>query len=327
MMMTKCFLGIDTSNYTTSIAVVDQKRNLLFDARKLLTIQSGQRGLRQSDAFFQHIHNMPILFQKLSNTLKNYNIQGISVSSRPRPVEKSYMPVFRAGQSFGKSMAYLFNCTYQEYSHQENHIESAKWSLHAPIATEAFIGVHISGGTTEILYVKNNEEASYKIDIIGGTTDISAGQFIDRMGVKLGFNFPAGKDMDRLAMDQTVRHTLKLPVSVKDTYISFSGPETMAYKLLQQNENKTIAAQVVLKCIAQSLEKAIINSCRKMGLNQILIMGGVAASQYLRCYLSEHLAKRNYMVHFGEGQYCTDNAVGVALLASKNKDTERSLTE
>ncbi|QEK12152.1 O-sialoglycoprotein endopeptidase [Crassaminicella thermophila] len=308
-------LGIDTSNYTTSIAVIDDQANLILDHRKILTVKEGERGLRQSDALFQHIMNMPVLFSKLSDLNIGHRIKTVSVSSRPRPVEGSYMPVFRASQSFGKIIANTLNCEYKEFSHQEGHIEAAKWSSKQMLDSE-FLAVHVSGGTTEILHVKNNDKFGYNINILGGTLDISAGQFIDRIGVKLGFSFPAGKRMDELIMGSK-NTEISLPVSVKDTYMSFSGPETAANKLIQEKYDKDIIAMAVFKCIARSLKKTIKNSCKNTRLKQILLTGGVASSEYIRSYLLKQFSRENYKIYFGNRKYCTDNAVGTALLAIK----------
>jgi N6-L-threonylcarbamoyladenine synthase len=309
--MQNLVLGIDTSNYTTSIAVVDHKNNLIVDHRKILAVKEGARGLRQSDALFQHVVNLPVLFEKISELNLSTHIKTISISSRPRPVEGSYMPVFRASQSFGKAIAYTLNCEYKEFSHQEGHIEAAKWSIDKKLESE-FIAVHISGGTTEILHVKNNDQLGYIINILGGTSDISAGQFIDRVGVRLGAKFPAGKEMDQLAINRATQE-IKLPVSVKNTHMSFSGPETAIQKLMDKKVDQALLAKAVLECIACSLNKTILNTLKATGLKQVLMMGGVASSQYIKKYLLENMPKE-YEIYFGDAKYCTDNAVGTALL-------------
>ncbi|WP_132242973.1 Kae1-like domain-containing protein [Marinisporobacter balticus] len=315
--MKNLVLGIDTSNYTTSIAVVDDQGNLIFECRKILDVKEGARGLRQSDALFQHVINMPALFEELSKRGIGHRIKTVSVSNRPRAVENSYMPVFRAGQSFGQTIAKALNCEYKEFSHQEGHIEAAKGSINQSF-DNPFIAVQISGGTTEILYVKNNHKVGYTIDILGGTSDISAGQFIDRIGVKLGLGFPAGKQMDSYAMQaECMGKEMTLPVSVKDTYVSFSGPETSVHRQIEEIFDKNIIAKAVLKCVAKSLEKIIINASKRTGLSQILLIGGVASSEYIKNYLLENLKEEKYKIYFGDKLYCTDNAVGTALLGIK----------
>lgn len=309
-------LGIDTSNYTSSIALVDGQANLLVDNRRLLTVKEGERGLRQSDALFQHVMNIPDLFEDFSHFLGNKGIKIVSASNKPRPLKDSYMPVFRASQSFGRTIAQILNCPYMEFSHQENHIEAAKWSIKDSLKNE-FLAVHLSGGTTEILHVIDQQKAGYNIKIIGGTSDISAGQFIDRVGVKLGFKFPSGKYMDDL-VSHADRGNLVLPSSVKDTTMSFSGPETMVQRLIESNHNPVEISQAVFKCIDRSLQKAIVHACKTTLLRQVLFMGGVSSSRYIRESLIQALSRQGITAYFADPKYCTDNAVGTALLPIKN---------
>ncbi|MFZ5966270.1 MAG: O-sialoglycoprotein endopeptidase [Bacillota bacterium] len=306
-------LGIDTSNYTTSIALVDLKGNILLDKRKILDVKIGERGLRQSDALFQHVNNMPILFNEIEKFTRDYQICTVSASSKPRPVENSYMPVFLAGQSFGQTIAKTLHCPYFACSHQENHIEAACSTIHESFETD-FIAVHMSGGTTEILKIHKNENHAgpYAVEIIGGTSDLSAGQFIDRVGVALGFSFPAGKSMDNLALAAN-EDDLHITVSVQQGIISYSGPETMAQKFIQSNRNPNNIARAVLENIALSLEKAITFCCMQTGIKNVIFIGGVASSQFLNKYFTNRQNKY-FTIYFAKRELCTDNAVGTALL-------------
>jgi N6-L-threonylcarbamoyladenine synthase len=311
--MDKYILGLDTSNYTTSIAVVDEQKNLLYDKRKILTVKEGEKGLRQSEAFFQHIINIPALLNEIPTSILK-KITSIGISSQPRPLPNSYMPVFRAGESFGKSFSHILGCNYVKFSHQEGHIEAAKWSLQKDF-TEPFIAVHLSGGTTEILQVKENH-GNYQISIVGGTSDISTGQFIDRVGVKLGFSFPCGKAMDDMIAASNQNADL-LPTAVDGSYMSFSGPETMAYRLIEKGYQPFEIVSSVFRCIAESLIKSIAYVSKETGLTQILFLGGVSSSKFIREYLNEKAGKHKLSFLWGNPKYCTDNAVGTALLAVK----------
>jgi len=310
--MDKYILGIDTSNYTTSIAVVDEQQNLLYDVRKMLTVKEGEKGLRQSEAFFQHIINIPDLLDEIPTSILK-KITSIGISSQPRPLPNSYMPVFRAGESFGKSFSHILGCNYVQFSHQEGHIEAAKWSLQKEL-TGPFIAVHLSGGTTEILRVEEHH-GNYQIFIVGGTSDISTGQFIDRVGVKLGFSFPCGKAMDNLIISGSQDIHL-LPAAVDGAYMSFSGPETMAYRLIEKGYSPFEIASSVFRCIAESLIKSIAYVSKETGLNQILFLGGVSSSKFIREYLEKASMHKLFFL-WGNPKYCTDNAVGTALLAGK----------
>lgn len=297
------YLGIDTSNYTTSVAAVGSENANL---RKIIDIKEGMRGIRQSDGVFVHLKELPQLFDKLEIDMKK--IRGVGVSTRPRNQEGSYMPVFLAGESFARVIAKALGVPIFEYSHQDGHIMAGILSGdYNELTTGAFTAVHLSGGTTEILSCeyKNN---CFNAEITGGTKDISAGQLIDRLGVKLGMKFPCGKELDALSLSCS-EPTIKLKPCVKDGYINFSGMET---KLLgmAETENPSLLAKSALTFVGKSLAEAI-NSKKP---ERVLFVGGVASNTLLRKYLTENIAA---MVYFSTPELSCDNAVGVAELCRK----------
>lgn len=121
-MVSKYYLGIDTSNYTTSVALIDENNNILVDLRRVLKVKKGQRGLRQQEAVFQHINNMSVLIEEMSKLVDVYNIDTVSCSSRPRNLPDSYMPVFMVGKQQALIISNLLKTKFREYSHQEGHI-------------------------------------------------------------------------------------------------------------------------------------------------------------------------------------------------------------
>ncbi|MEW9123623.1 MAG: O-sialoglycoprotein endopeptidase [Thermotaleaceae bacterium] len=306
-------LGIDTSNYTSSIALVDFQSRLVYEKRALLDVKKGERGLRQSDALFQHIRNIPELFKNIPQFTKGQAIKAVAVSNKPRPIENSYMPVFLAGKSFGETIASFLDVNCFSISHQENHLEAAQWSIHKKI-TKPFLGVHISGGTTEILYIRPCQNR-YTIEIVGGSRDISAGQLIDRIGVAMGLAFPCGKSMD-IAASQFSGDYLSLPLSVKEGWINFSGIETKVQRIVDENKEmpKASISKALLLSVAKSLEKAVLYCSGIWNTNEVLWMGGVASSVVVRGYLQEKLSQQGLQSYFGKPEFCTDNGVGTALL-------------
>ena len=158
-MVEKVVLGLDTSCYTTSVAAKVGEQ--MFHIKKMLDVKEGECGLRQSDALFQHIKNLPVLFEELKQrvVLKNYDDICVVASTKPRSVAGSYMPVFLAGQSFGKAVAAVLGAEYIETSHQDGHIMAAIYSCKKyDICDAPFLTYHLSGGTTELLLAnkKNN---------------------------------------------------------------------------------------------------------------------------------------------------------------------------
>jgi N6-L-threonylcarbamoyladenine synthase len=305
----KLYLGIDTSNYTTSLAVVNEKDEIVYDKRIILAVESGKRGLRQSEAFFQHNNNFPKLFSTLKENIELDKIAGIAVSTKPRNMENSYMPVFKAGSNYGQVLRDVLGVPLIECSHQEGHIYAGMVPLNLQ---PPFLALHLSGGTTDLLLVK--EGGSYRLDIelLASSSDLHCGQFVDRIGVLLGLSFPAGKELDNLA--QRAGKVLTIPSSVKDGVPSFSGPLTFGEKLIQRGEKKEDIALAVFKCIGKTVEKVLSFGIDNTGLKKILLIGGVASNSFLREYLKEKVRGEIYFAH---PHLSPDNAVGVAFMGKK----------
>ncbi len=302
------FIGIDTSCYTTSVAA-DTGESIVH-IKKPLRVKEGECGLRQSEAVFQHVKNLPLCMDELKEQVdfKKFDNITVTVSSKPRNVDGSYMPVFSAGQAFAKVIADVTGAAYFETSHQEGHIMAAIHSCHKySLLSEGFLTYHISGGTTELLLVKPCT-SGFECEIVGGTLDLPAGQFIDRIGVKLGMDFPCGKYLDYSACEYDGEKP-KVKTCVKDEYINFSGEETRYERFIEDGGNPELAAYCVMKCIAQSVKQSIISARNKYGVNNVLMVGGVSSSKFLRNEFSDIPN-----VFFAEAELSTDNAVGVCCI-------------
>ncbi|MHB8169924.1 MAG: Kae1-like domain-containing protein [Thermincolia bacterium] len=325
--MMKLVLGIDTSCYTTSLALVDIAGHLVSQERRSLKVKAGERGLRQSEAVFQHNVNLPELAESLVREAGlvvgelREKIIGVSASTRPRPVAGSYMPVFKVAEGYGRAWAALFGVPFIPTTHQEGHLMAGLWSAGGP-SSEEFLAVHLSGGTTELLRVRRLELGNgdaFQEHLLGGSSDLHAGQLIDRVGVDMGLEFPAGPRLEEMANQAGVNEEIKLPSSVKGYDISFSGAETRAAQLLAQGAAPAGVARAVEQCIANSLEKILRRGVAEEGLNQVLIVGGVAANRYLRSRLKQRLEHPavGASLYFAEAVHSTDNAVGVAIIGTK----------
>ena len=309
------FLGVYTSNYTTSVYAVDESE--IRGRRKILEVKYGERGLRQSDGVFQHMKNFPALFTELCGEIDTSQIAAVGVSTRPRSVEGSYMPVFLAGSGYAEAIAQSLKVPKYEYSHQDGHIMAGIRSCGKYSLLEGeFISVHISGGTTEILKTRFNGRG-FDCDIIGGTRDISAGQFIDRAGVAMGLKFPAGVELERLALTSDKR--ISLPIKTDGAWMNLSGVETKALRMLEDGgTDKAALARGVLYETKRALAKTITAALKETGLNRVLIAGGVASNSIIR----EGLLSMPYDVEFASREFSSDNAMGIAELARLEYDRE-----
>lgn len=303
-------LGVDTSNYTSSMCLVGEDGTILADERKILQVASGSRGLRQSEALFQHVQNIPELTARFTNFFQEYNLAAIGVSVRPRPQADSYMPVFLPGQSVAQALSHVLNVPVYELSHQETHIWSGLASAGGPSVPE-FLNMHLSGGTTELALVKHDaDQHKLEIDLWGGTLDLHAGQFVDRLGVKLGLPFPCGQALETLA--SRTANSLPIPTFHRAGMVSFSGPLTALEKMVGQVD-PVVLARACLKSIVRTLEKWIRWAEAKTDSRDLLIVGGVAANQLIRADLVRELP--HWKLYFAHPTHSVDNAYGAAYYA------------
>lgn len=309
-MKNKVIIGIDTSNYTTSCAVCSLDGAILENYKKLLPVKEGENGLRQSDAVFAHVKN----FQKISSIIKekhaDYDISAIGYSAYPRDVAGSYMPCFLVGQAVAEMISALYLIPSYQFSHQSGHIAAALYSAKLE-PNEMFIAFHVSGGTTEIVLAEPNENG-FSVQLLGGSVDLHAGQAIDRIGVKMGLQFPCGKEIERLALEnKAVAPPAK--VCVKGFECNLSGLENLALKLLHETDNVRLVSSYVLSFIAKTLAALTNNIREKFGNIKILYAGGVMSNQIIK----EHLSSTFENIYFAAPEFSTDNACGTALLARK----------
>jgi len=322
--MRKLWLGIDTSNYTTSICLVDEQGQIDREARMLLNVSEGERGLQQSAAVFQHVHNLPMLFEQVGAL--SAQLSGVSVSDKPRPIDGSYMPVFTCGVAVARSIAALAGIPLVFVSHQEGHLAAAEGMI-GEIETNPFLAIHLSGGTTDVLFVRR-QSYGYEIETLGSSLDLHAGQFVDRVGVALGLPFPAGEHLEKMARDAHVNDQVSLPVTVDDCNMSFSGPESAAQRLIRRGASKASVASAVERAIAKAVEKAVLNAASRYSFRDVLLVGGVAANGTLRTRLEHRLSHQavGLSLYFAPPRYSTDNAFGVARLGWKSARHEHPLS-
>lgn len=295
-------LGIDTSNYTTSVALTDRNGQILADVRRLLPVKEGARGIRQSEAHFLHIKALPELIKEAFSQ-GAFLLRGTAVSSRPRPVEGSYMPVFTAGTAIGASIALAMDIPYREFSHQEGHLEAVQ--RYSDFRDEKeLIALHLSGGTCEILQVRSGE-----ISIIGGSRDISFGQLVDRFGVAMGLPFPAGPALEAVAEKETSSSRLTT-IKTQGLWFNLSGQETQ----LMNNLGEEGLARELFEKISNLLIRVLKDARKETGINSILSSGGVSENRIIRQNLKSEFGDR---IAFGKPGLSSDNAVGISLLGGK----------
>lgn len=296
-------LGLDTSNYTTSVAVFDGTTGE--NVSRLLEVPSGSLGLRQSDALFQHVKRLPQLTELLAQKGLLNEIAAVGAATRPRTAPDSYMPCFLAGESVGQAISHTLGVPFYSWSHQQGHLAAAAWSAGRPeLLDSPFLAWHLSGGTTELLLAQPTGEEGLTVKLIGGTEDLSAGQLIDRAGKLLGLDFPAGKALDELSAAHDTSDYFK--VKLRGLDFSLSGVENQVAARYVKTGDRADTARFALLSIAHTVEQVTRQAKALYGDLPVLFSGGVASNSLLRDTVTEGI--------FAQPQYSTDNAMGVAVL-------------
>ena len=310
----RLFLGIDTSNYTTSVAIYDSETKNVISEKMLLPVKEGEKGIRQSDAVFHHTQQIRELLPKVLNSVEG-EIEAVTVSTKPRFVEGSYMPCFTVGQTVATAVSSALGVPLFEVSHQEGHVMAALYSANKfELLEKNFLAFHVSGGTTESLLISKSERCPVSAKTLGTSSDLKAGQAIDRVGVMLGLQFPCGIELEKLALKSTL-DIPKLKASMNGTDCSLSGIENKCKMMFDEGKSPEDISLYCLKSIETAL-KAMLSSIMTDDLLPVVFSGGVMSNSILQKGLREYCDSLGCDSYFAEPQYSSDNAVGVAILGS-----------
>ena len=302
------YLGVDTSNYTTSAAVYISEENRIYQCKKLLPVKDGELGLRQSDAVFHHTKQLPEMIEKLfgENSIKAPEV--VTASSRPRNIDGSYMPCFLCGEGLARSYAAITGAEMFTTSHQVGHILAALYSAdRLKLVKERFIAFHVSGGTTDCLLCEPDDDNIINVTEVGTSLDLKAGQAIDRTGLMLGLHFPCGTELEKLAVGADKMFKVK-PV-LKDGSCCLSGVENKCGNMLKKGESPENIAKYCLDFIAETIIAMTGYAIEKKGQLPIVFAGGVMSDVIIRDRILEHFP----LASFAEPQFSCDNAAGVAI--------------
>ena len=301
------FLGFDTSNYTTSIALYNSTSGVLLNKRRFLYVKSGEKGLRQSDAVFQHVKNLPLLIEDLLIE-SNGEIAATAASARPRDIEGSYMPCFEPGCTVARAVAATHKKPFYSFSHQAGHIVAVLFSINRlDLLCHDFVTFHVSGGTTEAILCSPGN-TSPVTQIICGSLDLKAGQAVDRVGLMLGLSFPAGPKLEELAVQSS--KIFNSTPTMKGLDCCLSGIENRCCEMLLKGAEKCDIAQYCIEYIKASIDKMTELIQIEYPNLPLVFAGGVMSNSYIREYITT-----KYGAFFAKPEYSSDNAAGIAVLA------------
>lgn len=302
-------LGIDTSNYTTSAALLDTETMEVVQEKMLLPVRKGEKGIRQSEAVFHHTAQLPVIVKKLFDRSANVKIEGIGVSSVPRSVTGSYMPCFTVGDGMASILGTVLGISSEKTSHQIGHILAGVYScgkFELIKKKKPFLAFHASGGTTDLLLCLPDADNVLNVEEIGTSSDLKAGQAVDRTGVMLGMDFPCGKELDKLAC-RSIRKFKTKPV-IKSGNCCLSGVENLCRKMFDDGESYEDIAKFCISFLCDTFKKMIDSAFEKYGKIPLLCVGGVMSNTLIREELSEQFGAL-----FAEPEFSCDNAVGTAV--------------
>lgn len=304
------FLGIDTSNYTTSAALYDSDSGRMLQKKMLLPVKSGECGLRQSDAVFHHVQQLPQVIQDIMEN-SGGSIAAVGVSSRPRDVEGSYMPCFTVGLGAARSVASILKIPVYTFSHQCGHIAAALFSAEKiELFRERFIAFHVSGGTTEAVIAQPDDEIILRVELAAKTLDLNAGQLIDRVGVMLGLQFPCGAELERLAA--CCKEKVSARPTLKGTDCCLSGVENLCRRAYEDGRSREYVSALCLEYVERTIEGMCSAVLEKYGSMPVVFAGGVMSDRLIR-----HRLEKRFGAFFAEPQYSADNAAGIAYLCCR----------
>lgn len=302
------FLGLDTSNYTTSTALYQSGDNIVLQNKRLLAVKDGSLGLRQSEAVFSHVKQLSELLEGLMQQAPG-PVSGVGVSVRPRDAAGSYMPCFLVGETVARSIAAVNRLTVTAVSHQRGHIAAALYSAgQLPLVGKPFVAFHLSGGTTECLFVKPDKELIFSVELVAQSLDLKAGQAVDRVGGMLGLSFPAGRALEALALASQRQYKVK--PTFKGADCSLSGIENRCRKMLSDGEAPCDIARFCLDSIYAALAGMTEWVKKFYGELPVVYSGGVMSNRIIREQITRH-----YGGYFADLQFSSDNAAGAAILA------------
>ncbi len=301
------YLGFDTSNYTTSVALYESGEGTIRHSRQLLPVEPGQLGLRQSDALFHHVRRLPGVMEEVLGG--QAPIGAVCASEKPRNLSDSYMPCFLAGAAAAKGIALALGAPYYGTAHQDGHLAAALYSAgRLDLMDRPFLGFHISGGTMEVVRVVPGKTDVFAIRVLGHTLDLSAGQLIDRVGARLGLSFPAGPQLEALAAAGTT--TDKRVIPLRDGCCNLSGMENVMDRLLEAGTPPADAARFLLNTLADLLWRMTRAALEQVGRLPVVYSGGVLCNGLIRA----RLGQGDWESVFAAPEFSSDNAAGVAVL-------------
>lgn len=306
-------LGIETSCDDTAAAVVLDGRTVLANlVSSQDAIHGPFGGVVPELASRQHIrHILPILDATLQKAEIGLDgLDGIAVTRGPGLVGSLLV-----GLSVVKGISFRWGIPYIGVNHLEAHLLAIFLEREVPFP---YIALLVSGGHTLLYLVRGFGDYLY----LGGTRDDAAGEAFDKVAKMMGLGYPGGKVIDQIAKQGDPKAISFPRARIKRGIydFSFSGLKTAVWHYLNsrkqerwENEKAQIAA-AFQEAVVDMLATPTLRASQELGVERIVLAGGVAANGRLRERMGAEAQERGLAVSFPAPALCTDNAAMVALV-------------
>ena len=305
-------LAIESSCDETSVSIIeDGWKDLGTVILSQIDIHKMYGGVVPEIASRYHVENITIVIEEalLKSNLTMDDIDAIAVTYGPGLIGSLLVGVIAA-----KTLAYIHNKPLIPVHHIMGHIYAN--NLVKPL-TFPLIALVVSGGHTELVYMKDN----YSFEIIGSTLDDAVGESYDKVARVLELPYPGGPMVDKLAHLGTDSYNLPLPLNDESYNFSFSGIKSAVINLSHNEEQRgNIINKEDLACSFQNrvvtiLTKKTLKALKEYNVNNLILAGGVAANKGLRETLTKMCEDNNINLTIPPILYCTDNAAMIGAAA------------
>lgn len=299
-------LGIDTSCDDTSAAIVEDGCRIVSNVVSSQNeIHTKYGGIVPELASRRHIEMIwPVVKETMDKAGTNFkDISAIAVTHGPGLIGSLLV-----GVCFAKSISYSQKIPMVAVNHLEGHMISI-FLENTP--EFPFIGLVVSGGHTSIYLA----EGFGKYMEIGRTRDDAAGEAYDKVAKLLGFGYPGGPIIDKLASEGNPEAIAFPRSTLKESHdFSFSGLKTsvLNYTKKHPDAKKEDIAASFQEAVVDVLVNRVIEVAEIKGVKEVVLSGGVAANSGLRERISQITSEKGMKAYLPSLHLCTDNAAMVA---------------
>lgn len=308
-------LALETSCDETSAAVIQDGRHILSNIISTqVPIHRKFGGVVPEIASRQHIeYVLPIIKEALDTAgLTLADMDHIGVTYGP-----GLVGALLVGVAAAKAISFAANKPLVGVNHMEGHI-FANFLSH-PELEPPFLALVVSGGHTQLVRIEGYNEFT----LMGQTRDDAAGEAFDKIARVMGYPYPGGPHIDKLAKEGNP-DAIIFPKALHERNnfeFSFSGLKSAVLNYLHTQEQRKIAynpcdvAASFQKTVVDTLVEKTMDAAKYSGLHTIAVAGGVAANSGLAAAMEKACYEAGFTVYRPETILCTDNGAMIGCRA------------